>query len=103
MAQNWIPKQSNWLQRFSAATTSLLQVTDQLGELCNEFALNEYGEGGANALTDSAVQSGGNFSLPAATALEVWEAEGVIAGANMILSMIGTSGTQRGYLENVRP
>src|SRR5271157_753037 len=101
MAQNWVPKQVNWIQRFSGNVVALMQIADQLTELCNEFADNQYGTGGANAITDAVVQTGsGNFSLPAATALTVAEAEGVCAGTNQILAVIATN---RGYLENMRP
>jgi hypothetical protein len=106
MAQNWVPKQATWVSRFSSQVVALLSCADSLTELCNEFVVNQYGTGGANAIIDSVVQTGaptGNGPLPAATALQVAEAEGAVSGTGQVLSLIGISGTQRGYLENMRP
>lgn len=96
MAQNFVTKQAGWVQRFSSAVVDLMNTTDVLTELCNEFSVDTYGTGGANALTDAVVQG----VLPAATALLVAEAEGTIAGTNQILAVIATN---RGYLEMMRP
>jgi hypothetical protein len=96
MSQNWAMKQTTFTQRLSEAVVSFLEAADTLNELCNEFATDAYGTGGANALTDAAVQS----YLPAATALIVAEAEGALAGSNAILATIASN---RGYLELMRP
>ena len=96
MAQNWVPKQTNWVLRFSQVVINLMNNADALTELCTEFSDNTYGTGGANAITDATVQ----LSLPAATALQVDEAEGAIAGTAQVLAVIATN---RGYLENMRP
>ncbi len=106
MAQNWVPKQVNWINRFSQAIVALMACADALTELCNEYADNAYGTGGANAIIDATVQSGqsnGAGPLPASTAYMVAEAEGAIAGSGQVLSLIGVTGSMRGYLENVRP
>ena len=73
-----------------------LKAIDQLSLDCNEFATDAYGSGGANALTDVTVQT----VLPAATALLVAEAVGVLNGASQILATVATN---RGYLEMMRP
>lgn len=96
MAQNFTAKQQAWIKRFSDQVVALLDASDSLNALCTEFAVETYGTGGANALTDAVVQG----QLPAATAQLVWSAEGAIAGANAVLAVISTN---RGYLEAVRP
>jgi hypothetical protein len=96
MAQDWTPKQQAFVMRFSNEVVLFLASADKLEALCTEFKDNFYGVGGANALTDAAVQ----LALPAATALNVSQAEGAIAGTNMILDMIRS---QQGYLEPMRP
>jgi hypothetical protein len=96
MAQEWAVKQTTFTQRFSDAVVVFLAANDALAELCNEFSVDAYGTGGANALTDAAVQS----YLPAATALIVAEAEGALAGSNQILATVTAN---RGYLELMRP
>ena len=96
MAQVWTTKRQNWVSRFQQAVVNLMAEADTLTELCNEFTTNAYGTGGANAIVDAEAQA----ILPAATALLVAEAEGVLAGANNILPVIATN---RAYLENMRP
>jgi hypothetical protein len=96
MAQVWTTKQQNWVQRFSNATVNLLVAADQLSDLCNEFSVDAYGTGGANAISDATVQG----ILPAATALLVNEAEGAFIGTGGVYSVITSN---RGYLESVRP
>lgn len=96
MAQNYTLKQQNWVNRFSQATVAFMNDADNLTVLCNEFALETYGGGGANQLTDAVVQP----VLPASTAALVDAAEGSFAGASQILAVIQAN---RGYLENMRP
>jgi len=96
MAQSWQQKKTNYLGRFGPAVVALMTDADNLTALCAEFANEGYGTGGANALTDADVQG----VLPAATALQVAEAEGALAGANAILATIAAN---RGYLEVMRP
>jgi hypothetical protein len=96
MAQNWVPKQQNWLTRISQAAMQLMADADALQVLCTEFTNDQYGGGGANALTDATVQG----ILPASTAALVDEAEGALAGSNAVLAVIATN---RGYLETLRP
>lgn len=106
MAQNWTPKQATWVQNFSNAVVGLMANIDAIEVLCAEFTDNSFGTGGTNAITDAVVQSGnaaGNGPLPAATALQVAEAVGICNGSGGLLSLIGDAGSQRGYLENVRP
>lgn len=96
MAQNWTNKQLNFVSRFSQAVVTFIASADALNALCTEFSADGYGAGGANELTDANVQQ----VLPASTALHVAEAEGIFAGANMILSIVASN---RGYLEMMRP
>ena len=79
---------------------------DALEILCEQYTNNTFGTGGANAIADATVQTGnvaGTGPLPAATALQVAEAVGIINGSGGLLSVIGDAGTNRGYLENMRP
>ena len=106
MAQVWTTKQQNWLQRFDNVIIGLLANIDALDELCAEYVQNTYGTGGANAIIDSTVQQAAPglwVGLPAATALQVAEAVGIVNAASTgLLAQIGTAGTNRGYLENMR-
>jgi hypothetical protein len=106
VAQNQVPKQVNLIVNISNTVVALLANVDALEELTDQYSNDGYGTGGANAITDATVQSGnaaGNGPLPAATALQVAEAVGVINGSGGLLALFGNTGTQRGYLENVRP
>ena len=103
MSQSYVTKQVNWITRFSNASVAFMTQVDLLTALCTEYGNEAYGTGGANAITDGTVQAGNataNGPLPAATALQVAEAVGVLNGSNQILSLVATN---RGYLENVRP
>ena len=93
---DWSVKQTTYTQRLSTAVDAFLAAADAVNVLCNEFATDAYGVGGANALTDAAVQS----YLPATTALGVAEAVGALNGNNAILATIAAN---RGYLELMRP
>lgn len=96
MPQNFGPKQAGWVTRFSSQVVALLTAADALQALCTEYADDTYGTGGANAITDAAVQS----VLPAATAVQIAEAEGALAGASAVLATIASN---RGFLEMARP
>lgn len=93
MAQNFVPKQTGFVQRYAALVQELLTVVDALGLANTEFTNDTYGSGGANALTDAIVQA----VLPAATAVLFDEAEGAVA---TILTAVASN---RGYLEIMRP
>lgn len=94
--QNLGPKQQGWLTRFQAGVVALMANADSLTELCNEYADDTFGTGGANAITDATVQT----VIPACTAAQVASAEGTLAGNNAILATIAAN---RGYLEAIRP
>ncbi len=96
MAQNWAVKQTTYVQRLSNEMVTFLASADRLTALYTEYVDDFYGTGGANALTDAAVQS----YLPAATAALVASAAAVIGGTGGILPLISTD---RGYLEMLRP
>jgi hypothetical protein len=96
MAQNWMPKQANWIQRFSDAVVGLLAYSDELTALCAEYSTETYGTGGANAITDAVAQS----VLPASTALTIAQAEGAVIGSGAVVATVAAN---RGYLEAVRP
>ena len=96
MAQSWTSKQQNFLNRFGPAVVQLMADADTLSALCAEYANEAYGTGGANAIPDTVVQ----VVLPAATAAQVAEAEGALAGVSAILATIAAN---RGYLEVMRP
>lgn len=93
MAQTWVPKQTNFAQRYVNAVQAILNDVDQLTLLNAEFTNDTYGSGGANAMTDSIVQT----VLPALTAALFDEAEGAI------VNILATVATNRGYLEIMRP
>jgi hypothetical protein len=106
MGQNFVPKEATWVQNFSNVIVGLTANVDALEILCAEYVDNGFGSGGANAITDATVQAGNlaaNGPLPAATALQVAEAVGIVNGAGGLLSQIGSAGTSRGYFENMRP
>jgi hypothetical protein len=96
MAQSFATKQANFVQRLSAAVQQLMSDRDTLVSLFDEFTANSYGSGGTNALTDPVVQG----VLPAATALLVSEAMGVIGGSGGVLPVIAAND---GYLQLMRP
>ena len=96
MAQDFAVKQTTFTQRFSNAVIAFLAANDALVILCNEYATDGYGTGGANAITDAAVQS----YLPAATALLLAESVGALNGSNAIQATVAAN---RGYLEMGRP
>jgi hypothetical protein len=98
MSVNWTIKQQAWLTRFQALCVQLMADADIGTELCNEYADEQYGTGGTNAIADATVQ--GIAGLSSQTATTVASAEGVFAGANQILATIANV---RGYLENMRP
>lgn len=96
MAQDFSAKKQDWIQRFKGSCVKLMTAADELTVLCNEFTLDAYGTGGANALTDADVQA----VLPAATAALVWYSEGQLANTNAVLDQIKAA---RGGLEMMRP
>lgn len=109
MATNFIPKQVNWLTRWQTAVVNLMTAVDAANALASEYATDAYGTGGANAITDLTVQTGTAQTgttggpMPAMTAVLVASAVGIINGSNQIQAQIGQGGTNRGYLENMRP
>jgi hypothetical protein len=96
MAQNFLVKQQNYLQRLSPAVVAFLAANDALQLLATEFSNDAYGSGGANALTDATVQT----VLPAADAALVFSAVGALANANAILATVAAN---RQSLEMMRP
>lgn len=96
MAQEFGPKQQQWVFRFQEAVVKFLTDTDALIALTTEFNNDLYGSGGANALTDAVVQN----VLPAATAAILFSAVGALENANAILAQVANS---RQSLELMRP
>lgn len=72
---------------------------DAINELCAEYTTDAYGTGGGNAILDATVQ----VILPGATAAYVSSSVGVFANSGGILSLLGTSGSDRQSLEYMRP
>lgn len=87
MAQNFTPKQSNYLSRLSDAVTQFLEDTDALIALAAEYQNDEYGSGAANALTDAVVQG----VLPASTAALVFSGMGSFSNSGAILPTIAAN------------
>jgi hypothetical protein len=93
MAQVLTTKQTNFVQRYATAVQSLLSVVDSLILLDAEFANDTYGTGGANALTDTLVQT----VLPASTAVLF------NAGEASVVTVLTSVASVRSSLEWMRP
>lgn len=93
MSVNFGPKDINWVTEFVALCKLITIAADTGAPVTNEFTDETFGNGGANALTDAAVQ----VVLPSQTAASVWAAEGAVVN---ILAAITTN---RGYLDNMKP
>ena len=70
MAQVWTNKQLNFLSRMNTAAVNLLAASDALVALSAEYTADQYGNGQANAFTDTVVQT----VFPASTAALVFSA-----------------------------
>lgn len=84
MAQSWTAKQTGFVQRYTDAVQTFLLAVDNLTLLDAEFANDAYGNGGANELTDTIVQT----ILPASTAALFWSGEAsVVTCLNTVASV----------------
>lgn len=92
MAQVFTAKQTGFIQRYSGAVQSFLNIVDALTLLDAEFANDAYGTGGANQITDALVQT----TLPASTAALFNSAE---AGVVAVLASVAS---YRSALETMR-
>lgn len=93
MAQNFVPKQTAFVTKYSALVQAFLNIADQLTVANSEFTADTYGTGGANAITDAIVQG----VLPASTAALFNSGE---AG---VVAILATVASNRGALEMMRP
>jgi hypothetical protein len=93
MSQVFTNKQQSFVQRMSNAAVALLAANDALVALTTEFTADFYGSGGANALTDTVVQT----VLPASTAA-LFD-----SGEAAIVAVLSTVSSNRGTLEMLRP
>lgn len=96
MAQIWVAKQVNWVQRFSNASVGMLANNDAIQLLFAEATNDGYLSGGAQQLTDATVQT----VLPAATAALLFSAMGAYANSNQVLAIVAAN---RQSLEMMRP
>ena len=105
MPENQVPREVDLIQEMIVLNATMCGAVDAWAAVASEYANSGYGTGGANAITDATVQTGnaaGNGPLPAATALQVAEAVGVMNGSGGVFALIGIGGTMRGYLDNLR-
>lgn len=93
MAQNFVPKQTAFVTKYSAAVQALLNICDTLILYDTEFANDAFGTGGANAITDVVVQS----VLPAGTAAIFNSSEA------SVVTVLTSVASVRSSLENMRP
>lgn len=92
MAQTDTAKQTQFVQAYSELCQTLLTTVDQLGLMNTEFTNDTYGTGGANALTDTIVQT----VLPDSTAALFDSGEAAVA------SILTTVASFRGTLEYMK-
>jgi hypothetical protein len=93
MAQNFVPKQTAFVTKYSAGVQALLDICDRLILYNTEFANDAYGTGGANAITDAVVQA----VLPAGTAAIFNSSEA------SVVTVLTSLASVRSSLENMRP
>jgi hypothetical protein len=93
MAQSFTAKQTAFITKYSAGVQALLQIVDLLGLYDTEFANDAYGSGGANAVTDTVVQT----VLPAATAAIFNSSEA------SVVTVLTSVASVRSSLEMMRP
>lgn len=93
MAQNWVPKQTAFTQKYVGLVQDFMNSVDAISLANAEFATDAYGTGGANAITDAIVQG----VIPAGNAALFNEMEGAM------VSILQAVASNRGYLEIARP
>lgn len=93
MAAVWTVKQTAFVAKYASLCQQFLTLVDQIGLANDEFTQDTYGTGGANAITDTIVET----ILPAATAANFASAEGAM------VTILVTVASNRGYLEIMRP
>ena len=93
MAQSFVAKQTAFVTKYSGNVQALLNIVDQLILNNTEFANDAYGTGGANAITDTIVQS----VLPAGTAAAFNTAEA------SVVTILSSVASVRSALEIMRP
>jgi len=93
MAQSYVQQQTNWITQFQQLSMQLLEIADKLETSTGTFSDQQFGTGGANAITDPTATA----AIPQAIAQTIWSAEGAV------VAILGTIASNRGYLEAIRP